>query len=234
MKNRHFVSILSQPDDSTCGPTSLHAVYRYLGEDLSLDEVVQSVNYLPEGGTLAVMLGMDALKRGLKTRIYSYNLKMFDPSWEDFSSNELIERLELQLRYKHGKKFLQATRAYQQYLQMGGEIVFEDLNRSIFERYLHQGIPVLTGLSATYLYKSKREYTDHKDRSVYHDLKGEPMGHFVVLSGMDKDRVFIADPYKENPISGDNYYQVDAHRLINSILLGIVTYDANMLVLFKD
>ncbi|WP_010662884.1 C39 family peptidase [Marinilabilia salmonicolor] len=234
MENRHFVSILSQPDDSTCGPTSLHAVYRYLGENLSLDEVVKSVNYLPDGGTLAVMLGMDALRRGLKTRIYSYNLKMFDPSWEHLPSDELIERLELQLRYKQGKKFYQATRAYQQYLHMDGEIVFEDLNRSIFERYLHRGIPVLTGLSATYLYNSKREYTDYKDRSVYHDLKGEPMGHFVVLSGMMGEDVFIADPYKENPISGDNYYQVNIHRLINSILLGIVTYDANMLIVMKE
>ncbi len=234
MKNRHFVSILSQPDDSTCGPTSLHAVYRNLGMNLSLDEVVQSVNYLSDGGTLAVMLGMDALRRGLSTCIYSYNLKMFDPSWAHLSSDSLIERLELQLRYKQGKKFFQATRAYQQYLQMGGQIVFEDLTSSIFERYLNHGIPVLTGLSATYLYNSKREYTDHKERSVFHDLKGEPMGHFVVLSGMDKNHVFIADPYKENPISGNNYYQVNIHRLINSILLGIVTYDANMLIVMKE
>ena len=57
------------------------------------------------------------------------------------------------------------------------------------------------------------------------------MGHFVVLSGMDESTVFVADPYKENPISGNNYYQVDTNRLMNSILLGIVTYDANMLII---
>ncbi len=233
MANRHFVSILSQPDDSTCGPTSLHAVYRHWGLSLSLEEVVTSVNYLVDGGTLAVMLGMDALRRGLKTRLYSYNLKMFDPSWEDLNNQSLMERLELQLKFKHGKKFVQATRAYQQYLEMGGEIVFEDLRRSIFERYLLKGIPILTGLSATYLYNSRREYTDYRDRSVYHDLKGEPMGHFVVLGGMQGDRVFIADPYKENPISGDNYYEVNIHRLINAIMLGIVTYDANMLIVLQ-
>lgn len=234
MANKHFVSILNQPDDSSCGPTSLHAVYRHWGLGLSLDEVMRSVNYLPQGGTLAVMLGMDALQRGLKTRIYSYNLKMFDPSWEKLTNKELIECLENQLRYKNGKKFIQATRAYQQYLEMGGEIVFEDLQRNILERYLLNGIPILTGLSATYLYSSKREYTDHKDRSIYHDLRGEPMGHFVVLSGMDGDHVLIADPYKENPISGENYYQVNINRLINSIMLGIVTYDANMLIVMRE
>ncbi|MDK2842323.1 MAG: hypothetical protein PWQ17_1829 [Anaerophaga sp.] len=234
MTNRHSVTILTQPNDSTCGPTSLHAVYRYWGIGVSLDEVIQSVDYLHDGGTLAVMLGMDVLRKGLKARIYSYNLKMFDPTWEHFTNKELIDHLEQQLRYKQGKKFVQATRAYQKYLELGGEIVFEDLHKDIFERYLLNGIPILTGLSATYLYNSMREYTDHKDRSVYHDLKGEPMGHFVVLSGMSGNRVFIADPYKENPISGDNYYEVGINRLINSIMLGIVTYDANMLIVMKE
>ena len=56
------------------------------------------------------------------------------------------------------------------------------------------------------------------------------MGHFVVLCGMTDTTVFVADPYKENPISGKNYYEVDINRLLNSILLGIVTYDANMLM----
>jgi hypothetical protein len=235
MTSNRFVSIMPQPDDSTCGPTSLHAVYGHWNLNVPLEEVVQSVDYLHDGGTLAVMLGMDALRRGFQARIYSYNLKMFDPSWDNLNNVQLADKLEQQLhyKYKHGKKFLQATRAYQEYLNMDGEIVFDDLDRNILKHYLLQNIPILTGLSATYLYNSKREFSDYKDRLMYHDLKGEPMGHFVVLSGIDDDRVFVADPYKENPISGDNYYEVNINRLINSIMLGIVTYDANMLVVMR-
>ena len=67
-------------------------------------------------------------------------------------------------------------------------------------------------------------------RRFFDDLRGEPMGHFVVLSGMQDDTVFVADPYKENPLAGKSYYDVPINRLLNAILLGIVTYDANMLI----
>jgi hypothetical protein len=43
--------------------------------------------------------------------------------------------------------------------------------------------------------------------------------------------VLIADPLWENPLVGSRYYAVKAHRLIGAILLGAVTYDANLLVI---
>jgi hypothetical protein len=51
------LEILRQPDNVTCGPTCLHAVYRYYGEDLSLNEVIRTTPTLPGdppgAGTLA-------------------------------------------------------------------------------------------------------------------------------------------------------------------------------------
>ena len=38
------VDIEPQPDDTTCGPTCLHAVYRYLGLEAGLDEVVAGLS----------------------------------------------------------------------------------------------------------------------------------------------------------------------------------------------
>ncbi|WP_088654954.1 C39 family peptidase [Geofilum rhodophaeum] len=230
MQAPKHLRILAQPDDITCGPTSLHAVYTYYGNVLDLTEVIASVKSLEGGGTLAVMLGIDALQRGFEATIYSYNLKMFDPDWKQLSNPALIEKLEQQLQFKQGKKFTQATRAYQSFLKLGGKILFEDLQPDLLKRYLSKGTPILTGLSATYLYDSTREYTNRKNQSVFDDLRGEPMGHFVVLSGMQDDTVFVADPYKENPLAGQSYYDVPLNRLLNAILLGIVTYDANMLI----
>ncbi len=234
MDPNRFIKILSQPNDTTCGPTSLHAVYQYHGFDISLQKVIDSVNVLEDGGTLAVMLGIDALKNNFNARIYSYNLKMFDPTWANKCNDELIELLEKQLGYKNRMKFVQATRAYQEFLKLGGNIVFEDLNSEILKRYFKQNLPILTGLSATYLYNSAREYTNRKNVSVFDDLKGAPMGHFVVLCGMEGSTVFVADPYKENPIARRKYYEVNINRLLNAILLGIVTYDANMLVIMPN
>ena len=231
MQLTKHISIRQQPDDVTCGPTCLHAVYKYLGLDIGLTEVIQSVNFLEDGGTLAVMLGIDALKRGYKAKIVSYNLKVFDPSWSSLNRMELIEKLENQVSVKHGKKFGEATRAYQEFLKLGGEIIYDDLTPELLESYFSHDIPVLAGLSATYLYNSQREYTNSKNQTVYHDLKGEPAGHFVVLCGMNQDVVYVSDPYRENPFGQSHYYEVNINRLINSIMLGIITYDANLLIL---
>jgi hypothetical protein len=35
------LEMLPQPDDTTCGPTCLHAVYRYRGHEIPLDQVIR-------------------------------------------------------------------------------------------------------------------------------------------------------------------------------------------------
>ena len=66
------------------------------------------------------------------------------------------------------------------------------------------------------------------------DIRGTPVGHFVVLCGYNRDTkmVRIADPYLPNPFAPrDNYYEVNVDRVVCAILLGILTYDANLLIL---
>ncbi|MFH1021272.1 MAG: C39 family peptidase, partial [Pseudomonadota bacterium] len=75
------VAILPQPDLITCGPTCLHAVYQYYGDDITLTKVIDEVKSLETGGTLDVFLACHALRRGYKARIYTYNLQVFDPTW---------------------------------------------------------------------------------------------------------------------------------------------------------
>ncbi len=227
------IKIKTQPDDLSCGPTSLHAVYNYLGDKIKLEKVISQVLYLNEGGTLAVYLGCHALERGYKVKIYPFNLRIFDPSWFTEPDVDLMFKLNKQLKYKKGEKFKQATLAYIKFLKLGGKILQKDLTSSLLKKYFHLNLPIIAGLSATYLYQSKREYEDKNKRSIFDDVKGHPAGHFVVLCGYDdeKKHVVVADPYKENPFSGNNYYTVDVKRLINSILLGIVTYDANLLII---
>lgn len=227
------IKIHTQPDDSTCGPTSLHAVYRYFNDSISLSEVIKEVPYLDEGGTLEVLLACHALERGYKARIYTYNLHIFDPTWFQLSNDEIIEKLENQLEFKKGAKFRRATMAYIDFLQRGGELRCTDLTKGLLREYFEKGIPLLTGLSATYLYQSSRETSDEAGNSVYDDVRGYPMGHFVVLCGFadDQKQIVVADPYKENPYFKNNYYEVKASHLLNSIMLGMATFDANLLAI---
>lgn len=228
------IKIHTQPDDSTCGPTSLHAVYRYFKDPISLGEVIREVPYLEEGGTLEVLLACHALQRGYKATIYTYNLHIFDPTWFTLTNEEIIQKLEKQLEVKPGKKKLaRASKAYMEYLKLGGELRCEDLTVDKLKVFFERGVPMLTGLSATYLYRSAREYTDEIGNSVYDDVQGFPMGHFVVLCGFTDDlsRVVVADPYPDNPYFKDNYYEVGLSHLLSSIMLGMSTFDANLLAI---
>lgn len=228
-----YIPILAQPNDETCGPTSLHAVYQYYQKNISLEDVISAAQFLPEGGTLAVFLGLDALQRGFQARIYTYNLKMFDPTWSPLHAADLHSKLEQQLTHKSGEKFALATKAYCQFLSQGGDIRFDDLTPELLSRYFAHNIPILSGLSATYLYQNQREYSQlNSKQSIYDDLRGEPMGHFVILAGHDADgHVRVFDPYPANPISQDHFYSVNTHRLVNAIMLGVLTYDANLLII---
>ena len=68
--------IRRQPDDTTCGPTCLHAVYRYYGDEASLRKVAARVPTLPDGGTLGVLLATDALTRGYRARILTWKIRL--------------------------------------------------------------------------------------------------------------------------------------------------------------
>jgi len=189
--------------------------------------VIDEVHPLDGGGTLGVLLGSHALRRGYRATIYSYNLQLFDPTWFELPQPELRERLERQRRYKTDPKLQIATAAYIEFLDLGGKVLFADLSEELLRKYLSVEQPVLTGLSATYLYGTPRELGPD-----YDDVRGEPVGHFVVICGYDPEqrRVLIADPLDPNPVSPESVYPVSFNRLTGAIFLGIVTYDANLLV----
>lgn len=223
-------SILPQPDDTTCGPTCLHSIYRYYDDAIPLAQVIDEVTMLEEGGTLAVLLACHALQRGYRAIIYTYKLQLFDPTWLRPGGPDIRERLRSQMAVKDDAKLQVASEAYLKFLDLGGELRFEDLTHSLMRRYLKREIPVITGLSATYLYRTPREFGPKCD---YDDVRGEPSGHFVVLCGYDKESrsIRVADPLLPNPVAATPIYEVSIERVLCAILLGVLTYDANLLVI---
>jgi len=230
VKSRLRFDILPQPDDTTCGPTCLHAIYNYFGDSLPLDQVIAETRSWREGGTLAVFLASHALRRGYQAVIYTYNLHMFDPTWFAREDVDIADRLRRQLEFKNEPRFRDATEGYLDFLSLGGKLRFKVLTNRLIRGYMKRGIPILTGLSATYLYQSAREFGV---RSDYDDIRGVPTGHFVVLSGYERASrtVRIADPLHPNPVAPAQYYDVSIERVTGAVLLGVLTHDANLLVI---
>ena len=208
----------------------MHGIYRFYGDKVSLRSVIADIRMLDRGGTLDVFLANHALKRGYDVTLFTYNLDLFDPTWFELPNEEIRARLTAQAKQKHWRRLQTATRGYDEFLRLGGKLKLRDLKPSLLRSFLKRGIPVITGLSATYLYRAMREVPE---TNVTDEIRGEPVGHFVVLTGYRREtrEILIADPLKTNPLSRSRYYAVNVQRLIGSILLGIMTYDANLLVI---
>jgi hypothetical protein len=234
MKTEIKLDIKAQPDDESCGPTCLHSLYCYYGDEVPLKSVITQVQKADYGGTLLEILANHALKRGYDATIYTYHVQMFDPTWfaEDGDLHDpsgVRELLKLQLEAKKNTPRLAlATRAYREFLDLGGKLRMEDLSPQLIYRHIAEGTPIITGLSSTYLYREQRSLTPTQED----DVKGQPQGHFVMLVGYDsrKHEVTVADPLDENPPFHTNRYRLPMTRLINAILLGILTHDANLLI----
>jgi len=236
MKTEIAIDIRAQPDDETCGPTCLHSLYRHYGYGrASLKQIIKEIHRLDNGGTLAEILGLHALKRGFDVTIYTYHLQMFDPTWfaDDglaHDAADLALKLERQSKHKRGdRRFRVATRAFREYLSRGGQVRMQTLTPALIRHHLAEGVPIIAGLSSTYLYRTARQR-----RGVGNDdIRGEAEGHFVMLVGYDSRsrEVLVADPLDPNPPFHTAKYRLNVDRLVNAILLGALTYDANLLVI---
>jgi hypothetical protein len=219
-----------QPDETTCGPTCLNAVYRYWKETEALEQTIARTYRMQHGGTFAVFLACDALRKGYRATIYTYNLMVFDPTWFAARDVNIIERLQRQHEIKMDSRLQQVTPGYIEFLGLGGRLRFKDLSPALLHRILRRRFPIITGLSSTYLYRAAREYgpTDTKD-----DVRGFPTGHFVVIAGYNasRRRVLILDPYEPHPHGPSHEYWISVERALGAILLGVVTHDANLLII---
>jgi hypothetical protein len=222
------VLIERQPDYTTCGPTSLHAVYQYWGDPIELHTVIEETPKLPTGGTLGVHLSVHALRRGYEVDTWVCNVRHFDPTWFQ-TPTDLLAKLEARMAAKGlggNPREGPALKSVEEYLGLGGRVLWGDLSPELLGKAIGEGTPLLTGTNGTYLYQCARETAQGPD-----DVAGDSFGHFVVLCGYHPSdgTVSVADPLHDNPATGTKYYHVSVHRLIGAIFLGIGSDDGNLM-----
>jgi hypothetical protein len=223
-------TIQRQPDYTTCGPTSLHAVYNFYGDSITLPEVIDQIEKLEGGGTINVHLAVHALRRGYRADMWVCNVAHWDPTWFQ-QKTDLAGKLQARLEAKglaDNPRFAKITEAVVEYLALGGQVHWGDLTPRLIYNVLKRKCPILTGTNGTYLYQCSRETAEGLD-----DVKGDAFGHFIIVAGCDtkKGSVDVADPLLDNPLVGAQYYSVTVHRLIGAIFLGAASEDSNLLVI---
>jgi hypothetical protein len=226
----------TQPDDVTCGPTCLRKVFFHFGLDVPLETVAGEIDRNDDGGTMAVFLGLAALNRGFSARIYPYDLRIFDPTWDALDMGALASKIRQRIPHLKHPQVLRSASAYLHFLERGGSLGFEELTPTLLKAILNRDHPILAGLSATHLYRFARERHDPVTHELIDDdVAGDATGHFVVISGFEQwgRRFVVLDPSGHTPQTVDGRVVVDAQRLINSILLGDLTYDAVLLELWR-
>ena len=230
MKSELDVRIERQPDYTTCGPTALHAIYRYYGDPIDLATVIAETPKLPTGGTLGVHLSVHALERGYEVTTWLCSVRHMDPTW--FAQpTDILAKLKARAAAKGfdtDPRYGPAMQAVERYLSLGGEVVWGDLSPQLIATHMANGTPLLTGTNGTYLYQCARETDEGPD-----DIRGEAFGHFIVICGFDSadESVAIADPLLDNPAHGTKYYRASVHRLIGAIFLGVGSDDGNLLLI---
>jgi hypothetical protein len=222
------VLIERQPDYTTCGPTALHAIYRFYGDPISLESVIEETPKLPGGGTLGVHLAAHALSRGYEVATWLCNVRHLDPTWFH-QPTDVLAKLRARAEAKGlltDPRYGPALESVTRYIDLGGQLVWGDLTPDLIGQTLAEGTPLLTGTNGTYLYQCSRETDDGPD-----DVRGDAFGHFIVLCGYrsEDQSVAIADPLLDNPAHGTKYYRASVYRLLGAIFLGVGSDDGNLL-----
>ncbi len=223
------VPALRQPDDFSCGPTCLFKVLRGYGDARAFEDVDALVRRTDGGGTLGVFLALAALELGYEATLYSYNLRVFDPTWSALAPTQLAEKLGARAAAVEEAKLRESLEAHARFVRAGGHVRFDELSTELLVALLDAGHPIVCGLSATYLYQTARvnPVTNGID-----PVAGEPEGHFLVVCGYRAHgrHFIVSDPYRGLPMTVTGTYEVGAARLLGAILLGDVTYDGELLV----
>ena len=211
----------------SCGPTCLRQVYRFYGEDRAHDDTLLGLERNGDGGTLAVYLGLAALRHGYRAALYPLGLRIFDPTWRDLSDAALADKLRQRAALSSAER-RDEIGSWLKFLDLGGAVFLEELSPALLVRLLDRGHPVVCGLSATWLYRQPRERPEDNEED---DVGGESVGHFVVVCGYTGGGLHfhVRDPSEDVPFSPAGEYRVGAQRLCNAILLGDATRDAMLL-----
>ena len=182
-KYRKDVPLTMQPRDSAwCGAACAHMLARYYGMRISLRRLVRELR-VGSSGILTPKLGTWFLEHGFDVTIVGYE-DAFPNRFIALDAEEAQAEVlkwcarETQDLSWHRKAL---RRVYPSFFEAGGKLLPRPVTRRDIRNALRRDQPPILAVDVVTLYLT-REWTDP---------------HFVVVTGMHRDRIALNDPYPD-------------------------------------
>lgn len=212
-----------------CVQASASQLLSYYGIEKSINEIKDEVPvYInTQGVKQGTSLGHIAAyiqSLGIKTTIHSSDIVIFDPTWKDKSSEELLQLLSQRKAYvKHGIYDEEAINlivdGYTTLLRAGGDIDLSIVDSIFIQRCLEKG-PLFLVVSYNSL-NNCAKYEHEQGKPTQDSIKGIPSTHAIIISGYKNGIFDIVDPDFEY----GGYRKIPESRLIAAYYLAETDMD---------
>jgi len=221
---------------SECMQTAATQLLTFFDPTVQLDDVINAVPlYIENGekiGTSPGHLAAYFAQQGYKTTVYTFDVELFDCSWNDLTPAEVITQIKKRAEYIPSNSWLAAYKhvlidGWELFVKSGGNFALPILSVELLYNLLAND-PYLLMLNSTYLnHQAKSRYDKPSDKMIPDSLKGRSTTHTVVCAGYKDNKFLIVDP---DPPKGINHHRwITQDHLIASIMSAQTESD-NMLI----
>lgn len=208
------VPIIKQKSKVGCGAATMSMIYKYFGKDISEKEIEKEIGGFKKFGSFATDHALMAKRLGFTVICYSYNLEYFEPNDTKLSRRDLIKKtislIKKEKKNLHKKELDSILKVLRS--NVGFKMRMPSLN--IIRKLLDKKLPVALLVNSVVLFE--RKFGGKKDLDI---------GHYLVLTGYQKEKFYYNDPYR------GNNYSISSDKLIFALSSNALYCSAYLLVI---
>lgn len=235
----HPIKAIEQ-NPAECMQTAATQMLSFFDPSITVKEVIKAVPiYVENGekiGTSPGHLAAYLAQTGFKTTFYMFDVELFDRSWKDLSSEEVV--VGLRTRQKHilanswlAKYHHILVAGFELYVTSGGTFAFPPLSVKLL-RDLLDNAPYLLMVNSTYLNQEpKQRYNQETDTFEPDAIAGRSLTHAVTCSGYKNHQFLIVDP--DPPKGSEPYRWIAEDHLVASIMAAQTESDNFLITIGK-
>ena len=169
-------------------------VYKYFGKNISEKEIEKEIGGFLKFGSFATDHVLMAKKLGFTIICYAYELEYFKPNDAKLSRKDLIKKTKLLIKKEGKARNKRELKSILKVLESDINFQMKIPSLNIVRKFLDKKLPVVLLVNSVILFE--RKFGGKNDLDI---------GHYIVLTGYQKEKFYYNDPYygKSHSISND-------------------------------